>query len=163
MHRGSISFYSFMAGVPEENVLEPFLYLLVTTDKKRSSAHRMMWTVVISTGVSQSRAAKKLQHAYWLLVSSCSVNYKINLNESKSVHVTYTLRQHNNRFFINLNGRPIHQAGSIKCLRVHLENRFNRFKMKHYVRQKTEQIMLKHCLYTEPVFNLKAKLSLYSK
>ena len=135
--------YSTQAGVPQGSVLGPFLYLLFTADIPTTEDTFIGTfaddTVIMSTDESQLKAVEKLQRAL-NDVSRWTTDWKIQLNELKSVHVTFTLRRKNNNIHTYLNGRQVPQADSTKYLGLHLDSRII---WKHHVRQKAEQIRIK--------------------
>lgn len=137
------NFYPAQAGVPQGSVLGPFLYLIYTADipttKETFIGTFADDTVVMAVSESQTEAVNQLQHALDK-ISKWTTDWKIKLNELKSVHVTYALRQRNSNFQTYLNGVQIPQADSAKYLGLHLDSRLN---WKHHVRQKSEQIRLK--------------------
>ena len=95
----------------------------------------------MSTDESQPKAVKKVQRAL-NDVSRWTTDWKIKLNELKSVHVTLSLRRKNNNIHTYLNGRQVPQAESTKYLGLHLDSSLN---WKHHDKpgQKSEQIRIK--------------------
>lgn len=106
----------------------------------------------------QTKAVEKLQYAIDK-VNRWTTDWKIKLNESKSVHVTFALRKKDSNLYTYLNGVKIPQEESAKYLRLHLDNRLN---WKHHVRQNAEQIKQKqrHMYWLVGHYS---QLDLYSK
>jgi len=137
------NFYKAIAGVPQGSVLGPLLYLLYTADipttEKTFIGTFADDTAILASSESQSEAVEYLQLALDKIIQ-WTKNWKIKLNELKSVHVTYALRHKNCNIHTFLNGVQIPQAESAKYLGMHLDSKLN---WKHHVRKKAEQIKIK--------------------
>lgn len=137
------NFYPILAGVPQGSVIAPFLYLIYTADIP-SSENTFIGTfaddtVIIATADSHNSATHQLQQALDN-ISRWTIDWKIKLNELKSIHVTFALRQKNRNLYTYLNGIQVPQADTAKYLGLHLDSRLN---WKHHVQQKAEQIKIK--------------------
>lgn len=81
------------------------------------------------------------------------------MNESKSVHVTYTLRKVDSNYCVYLNDTPVPQADSAKYLGMHLDSRLT---WRIHVEKKVAQIKLKtRQLYW--LIGRRSQLDLYCK
>ena len=105
----------------------------------------------------QPEAIKKLQNSVDK-INQWTKDLKIKLNERKSNHITFTLRQTSNHR-ISLNETHTPQVQSARYLGLHLDRKLN---WKHHVRLKAKQIKLKmNQMYW--LIGYHSKLSLYSK
>lgn len=156
------SFYPILAGVPQGSVLAPLLYTLYTADipvtKNSFIGTFADDTAIMATNNSQAKAVNQLQNALDK-INQWTIDWKIKLNETKSNHITFTLRHKNSNLRIYLNGIHVPQVESAKYLGLHLDNKLN---WKHHVKQKS--IQMKHKtrqMYWLVGYN--SKLNLYCK
>jgi hypothetical protein len=116
---------SVNAGVPQGSVLGPLLYLLYTADIPTSSdsitATFADDTAVIAIDHDPSIASQKLQ-ASLLELQSWLYNWRMKVNETKSVHVTFTTRRQTCPP-VQINNVQIPQDNHVKYLGLHLDRR----------------------------------------
>lgn len=113
------------SGVPQGSVLGPILYLLFTADLPLSR-HTVIATFADDTAILSSHNDKHIA-TYHLqnhiqCIESWLQKWKIKVNESKSVHVTFTLRRENCPP-VTINSKQIAQANDVKYLGIHLDRR----------------------------------------
>jgi len=117
--------YPIHAGVPQGSILGPILYTIFTANlpetEETLTATYADDTAILASHEDPIVAATKLQtHLYrlehWLH------RWRMCANESKSTHVTFTLRREDCPP-VYLNGRPFPQNDTVKYLGLHLDRR----------------------------------------
>lgn len=113
------------AGVPQGSVLAPLLFAIFTADmpvtKGVSVATYADDTVVLASDTNPNNASVKLQNSLNSL-EKWMKKWKIGVNESKSVQVTFTLKQEDCPP-VKLNNQQIPVQNEVKYLGLHIDKR----------------------------------------
>jgi hypothetical protein len=117
--------HPILAGVPQGSILGPILCTIFTADLPESeqtlTATYADDTAILASHEDPKVDASKVQtHLYRL--EQWLQQWRICANESKSTHVTFTLRREE-CLPVHLNGRPIPQSDKPKYLGLHLDRR----------------------------------------
>lgn len=153
--------YPIEAGVPQDSVLEPTLYILFTSDLL-STNNSITATFADDTAILTSHsnaviASERLQESLtkiqpWLR------KWRDRINESKLTHVTFTTRR-DICPPVTLNNKALPQKDNVKYLGIHLDQRLT---WKKHIWMKRKQLGLKlHNMYW--LLGRKSKLSLENK
>jgi len=115
-------------------VLGPLLYALYTADVPQHTTTALSTfaddTAILSRHTHITEAISNLQ-THLLRIEKWSDKWRLQINESKSKHVTFTHRKGNNPH-LYFNQQPLPQADTVKYLGLHFDRRLN---WKHHITQ----------------------------
>lgn len=155
------SFYEIKSGVPQGSVLGPFLYILFTADlpcdPNTTVATFADDTAILSSHFDPVVASQNLQISLQSF-SNWLNEWRIKVNESKSTHVTFSLRSQICPP-VYLNNNPIPQSNEVKYLGMTLDRKLN---WRSHIWLKRQQLNLK-LNNLNWLLGRKSKLSLKNK
>lgn len=141
---GTLSKYGqIIASVPQGSVLGPFLYTLYTHDlplcDNTTTATFADDCAILAKHKDSTAASDALQN-HLNILELWLKKWRIRVNETKSVHVTFTLKK-SICPPVALNNTLIPQDNKARYLGIHLDQKLN---WKHHIQMKKTQLDLKH-------------------
>jgi hypothetical protein len=161
----SSDMFRINAGVPQGSVLAPILFSLAVGDiptcRNTTIAMFADDIAILSSDNDHVMASRNIQN-HINLITPWVAKWKLKINETKSQHVTFTLRKKDCPVIL-VNNVPLAHSASVRYLGLHLDRRLTwaRHITKIRSTMKSRFYQLKRMLDTRSKLDIRQKLALY--